>query len=363
MADLHETCHIIQNISGIPNYKLSMYTDHYLPYYRSKYQEQYGRPDTSNDGKKTENVFGITNKEFSEYYREKTGRFLDTKSFRETFVEEWHANGLIEQVESVINAKQYIHYPIVILEPISNIESSIFYESLDAQWYLTGIRPLGVSALSPIDLQPKPLRVQKNFKEIPENWLEMQIWDLLRWGFQKGGTPNLSELLSSFQIYDEKGSKICMCQFQDKYSSSWSLNSYFQNGIFHRKPEKNANQLKYLDGHTAEECKMISEMLKSPITPMPSLDIISAVNLANHHYSYLVTRKFSDQAFSFSQEQEPEPEPSDSSDTSDSTYEHLIERQYLPNLNRTAYRCREHPDVSYYDLGGMEESHFKPFHK
>jgi hypothetical protein len=187
MADLHETCHIIQNISGIPNYKLSMYTDYYLPYYRLKYEKQKGEPDTSKDGKKTENVFGITNKEFSEYYREKTGRYSDTRSFRETFVEEWHANGLIEQVESVINAKQYIHYPIVILEPMSDVDkNTTFHGNIDTQRYLTGIRPLGVSAPSPNVLQPKPLLVQKNFKQIPEDWLEMQVSAFLQWEFQEG---------------------------------------------------------------------------------------------------------------------------------------------------------------------------------
>ena len=44
-------------------------------------------------------------------------------------------------------------------------------------------------------------------------------------------------------------------------------------------------------------------------------------------------------------------------------YEHLIETEYLPNLRQTVYRCKEHPDVPYYDPEGINESHFKPFHK
>ena len=50
------------------------------------------------------------------------------------------------------------------------------------------------------------------------------------------------------------------------------------------------------------------------------------------------------------------------SDTSDSTYEHLIETEQLPSLNRTVYRCKEHPEVPYYNLEGIEESNFKPVH-
>ena len=48
-----------------------------------------------------------------------------------------------------------------------------------------------------------------------------------------------------------------------------------------------------------------------------------------------------------------DPTPSDTSVTSDSTYEHLIETEYLPSLNRTSYRCKEHPEVPYYDLEGI----------
>ena len=47
---------------------------------------------------------------------------------------------------------------------------------------------------------------------------------------------------------------------------------------------------------------------------------------------------------------------------SDSPYAHLITEEDLPSLGRTAYRCKEHPDVPYYDLKGIEESHFKPIH-
>ena len=44
-------------------------------------------------------------------------------------------------------------------------------------------------------------------------------------------------------------------------------------------------------------------------------------------------------------------------------YEHLIETEYLPNLRQTVYRCKEYLDIPYYDLEGINESHFKPFHK
>jgi hypothetical protein len=59
---------------------------------------------------------------------------------------------------------------------------------------------------------------------------------------------------------------------------------------------------------------------------------------------------------------------SDTSDTSDiilsdSPYAHLIEISYLPSLDCRVYSCREHADApDYYDLKGITESHFKPYH-
>jgi hypothetical protein len=36
----------------------------------------------------------------------------------------------------------------------------------------------------------------------------------------------------------------------------------------------------------------------------------------------------------------------------------------LPSIGHTVYKCKEHPNSpEYYDLKGIEESHFKPYHK
>ena len=45
-----------------------------------------------------------------------------------------------------------------------------------------------------------------------------------------------------------------------------------------------------------------------------------------------------------------------------SEFSHLLTEEHLANLNRTAYRCIEHPEIPYYDLKGIEESHFKLYH-
>jgi hypothetical protein len=50
------------------------------------------------------------------------------------------------------------------------------------------------------------------------------------------------------------------------------------------------------------------------------------------------------------------------SNISKGPYENLIETEYLQNLGKTAYHCKEHPDKWDTDLKGLEISHFKPFH-
>ena len=106
-------------------------------------------------------------------------------TFRETFIEEWYNNGLIEEIDSVINSKQKIHYPIV-LPSESAKETKQENDNGDDisihSWLESGIRRLGDSAPSPIFLQPKPIVVQKNFKEIPENWLENATFGLVAMG-------------------------------------------------------------------------------------------------------------------------------------------------------------------------------------
>jgi hypothetical protein len=48
---------------------------------------------------------------------------------------------------------------------------------------------------------------------------------------------------------------------------------------------------------------------------------------------------------------------------SSGSYKDLIEMKELSSTGRTVYRCKEHPESpEYYDLKGIEESHFKPVH-
>ena len=296
IADLHEALHIMQNLSGIPNYKLSMYKEYYLQCYRSKYDRKNGEPDQSSDGKRQEIVLGLSNKEFCDYYKNETGKTLSTRAFRETYIEEWYNNGLIEEIDSIIDSRQKIHYPIVLVSSESESESifeSKTRESVESktkekaeinskdvgEQQFPKIKQMGVSIQSPSFLQPRPIIVQKNFKEIPKNWLELHFFELLKWEFQEGNEPDLSSsfeqlyqlyehnrsaIYGRFQIYDEDSSKICFCKFYDKYSQTWSLRSYFSKDISCEKLEKHNGPLKYQDRHKLEKCKIMGDWLQTP---------------------------------------------------------------------------------------------------
>ena len=60
--------------------------------------------------------------------------------------------------------------------------------------------------------------------------------------------------------------------------------------------------------------------------------------------------------------QHPPQVPNPTTSHSNSVYADFITEEHLSSLNRTVYRCKEHPEVPYYDLEGIEESHFKAFH-
>jgi replicative DNA helicase Mcm len=47
---------------------------------------------------------------------------------------------------------------------------------------------------------------------------------------------------------------------------------------------------------------------------------------------------------------------------SESPYQHLIMTEDMPTLEKTAYRCKEHPNIWDIDIKNLEVSHFRPFH-
>ena len=120
---------------------------------RINISEQNGEPDVSNDGNKKENVFGISNREFCDHDKTKTGKISRPGTLEKLSLKKKRDNnGLIEEVDSVINSKQKIHYPIV-LPSESTKETKQDNDNGDVisihSWLESGIRRLEDSARLP----------------------------------------------------------------------------------------------------------------------------------------------------------------------------------------------------------------------
>jgi hypothetical protein len=222
--DLREVLSITQNLSGIPPFKLRVFREVFLPLYKLKQRKQQlaaaateqnkgkegPKGDTkrladnedkgvpkSDNGKEEQQVDGkgMTTREVCDYYKEKMGKTISTDSMKKTYLNEFLDNDLIDEVQSKVHKRQNIYYPLVDL-PVSTDTNQ--NTSLS-------------SNLATFDekLQHPRLIAPKNFKGIPENWLELEILTLL--GCRMG--------LSRFGLFLQNGEQVCICRFLKQYFS------------------------------------------------------------------------------------------------------------------------------------------------
>jgi hypothetical protein len=71
-------------------------------------------------------------------------------------------------------------------------------------------------------LQHPKLRMPKNCRNIPENWLELEIFDLIKYPVK----------LHKFELYDKNNERLCICKFVRAYEKSSKLIGYFSKPIF-----------------------------------------------------------------------------------------------------------------------------------
>jgi hypothetical protein len=69
------------------------------------------------------------------------------------------------------------------------------------------------------NLQFFKLKLSNNYIKVDKNWLELQIYDLIKYGI---GKTNI------FKLLDEENNELCICQFCKKYNISVDINRYFQ---------------------------------------------------------------------------------------------------------------------------------------
>lgn len=201
--DLEEVLRLTHNLTGIPAYKLKFFTDIFIPCFTAR-----DTPDrqSKNGGEfqEEEERIALTTTELAEYYKKITSKPITTDNLKKTFLIELKNNGLIDELDSKIDKRRKIYYPIV-----------------DISQFLKNKKISNYTNVEEIDnnLQFAWLKLSNNFTKIDENWLKIEILYILKYGI---GMTN------TFKLLDEDNKELCICQFIEKYQKYGDLKTYFQ---------------------------------------------------------------------------------------------------------------------------------------
>jgi hypothetical protein len=213
IEDLCEVLHITQDVTGMPVYKLKFYKEIFLPLFRSK-----RAPDVGDDGK-AERTIALTSREICNYYNStKDVRPITVDNLKKTFLDELINHGYIEQEMSTINAKQNIYYPMIDIE---DEQASPYSQKPDIHRQQLKGKEENATSNSSNDcvfdkyLQFSRLIVPSNCKRIPDNWLNLEILELMAYRAD-----------SKFKLIDKKGNQLCICSFVKQYENSLRLSRF-----------------------------------------------------------------------------------------------------------------------------------------
>ena len=71
-------------------------------------------------------------------------------------------------------------------------------------------------------LQHPQLLIPKNCTNIPDNWLKLEIFVLIKYPLNS----------DKFELYNEQNERICICKFVKDYEKNYRLNGYFSGPFF-----------------------------------------------------------------------------------------------------------------------------------
>jgi hypothetical protein len=199
-TDLEEVLKLTHNLSGLPSYKLEFFTNIFVPLYLSK-----NNP-LEKDGIVEDKIATYTN-ELADFYKEKFGKSLTTDAIKKTYLTELKNNGLIDDFQSAVDKRKNGYYPIVDVKQFSMVterEKNKYYTNREE---------------NDNNLQFFRLKLSNNYDYAQENWLDVEIMTLIKYGI---GQTNI------FKLLDEDNNEVCICQFNKKYHLSADLNRYFR---------------------------------------------------------------------------------------------------------------------------------------
>jgi DNA polymerase family B len=241
--DFHEVLHITQNLSGVPPFKLRVFKEVLLPLYKSKQG-----PDKIEDGRiiREEKIIAVTTRQLCDYYKETIGRTITTDIMKKIYLDEFINNGLIDAIRSELDNRQNIYFPLVDTSIADNNISTTDPDDNDDNE--SKITKLSITTRLDNILQHSTIMVSKNYNKTAENWLELQIFSLLKYRVEIG----------HFTLFDKDGEQICPCKFIDDYQKRSDLTRYFSKPIFYNSDEKVFGDITKLSTVVEKECKKLS---------------------------------------------------------------------------------------------------------
>jgi hypothetical protein len=124
-----------------------------------------------------------------------------------SYLQELKNNGLLDEMNSKLDRRRKIYYPIVDIWQFQ-------------KHYSHGRRIDNYTNVCENDnnLQFARLTLSNNYNKIIGNWLNLEILDLLKYGI---GKTNM------FRLLDKDHNQLCLCQFVKEYNKLGSLIRYF----------------------------------------------------------------------------------------------------------------------------------------
>jgi hypothetical protein len=168
--DLAEVIRITNNMtnsdySGVSSNKVSFVKEIFIPTYTSK-------TEADSKGDKEEKIKAVTTKELCDYYKKQRKRGITTDNLKKQFLNELLANDIIGEIKSEIDGRQHIYYPLVDLE---------YEEEEDSKQQKQKITKLSNMLSFDNFLHCPQIKVPRNYKDVPENWLIYEILTLAKY--------------------------------------------------------------------------------------------------------------------------------------------------------------------------------------
>ncbi len=199
LSDLEEVLKLTHNLNGIPSYKIEFFTNIFIPLFLSK-ESPLEKDDILED------KIAVYTNELADFLIEKSGKTLTTDAIKKTYLTELKNNGLIDDFQSKVDKRKNGYYPIIDVKQFSN-------KSREKNEKYTNL------SQDDNNLQFFKLKLSNNYNNVGENWLNIEIIDLMKYGI---GRTNI------FKLLDEANNQVCICQFIVKYNIFTDLNRYFQ---------------------------------------------------------------------------------------------------------------------------------------